>query len=60
MLVLVTYDVNTSSAAGQKRLRKVAKLCERYGLRVQNSVFEVLVDAAQLAVLKSVECYHKS
>ena len=53
MLVLVTYDVNTSSAAGQKRLRKVAKLCERYGLRVQNSVFEILVDAAQLAVLKS-------
>ena len=53
MLVLVTYDVNTSGAAGQKRLRKVAKLCERYGLRVQNSVFEVLVDAAQLAVLKS-------
>ena len=53
MLVLVTYDVNTSNAAGQKRLRKVAKLCERYGLRVQNSVFEVLVDAAQLAVLKS-------
>ena len=53
MLVLVTYDVNTSSAAGQKRLRKVAKLCERDGLRVQNSVFEVLVDAAQLAVLKS-------
>ena len=53
MLVLVTYDVNTSSAAGQKRLRKVAKLCERYGLRVQNSVYEVLVDAAQLAVLKS-------
>ena len=53
MLVLVTYDVNTSSAAGQKRLRKVAKLCERYGLRVQNSVFEVLGDAAQLAVLKS-------
>ena len=53
MLVLVTYDVNTENAEGQKRLRKVAKLCERYGLRVQNSVFEVLVDAAQLAVLKS-------
>ena len=34
MLMLVTYDVNTSGAAGQKRLRKVAKLCERYGLRV--------------------------
>lgn len=46
MLMLVTYDVNTSSSAGQKRLRKVAKLCERYGLRVQNSVFELLVDAA--------------
>lgn len=53
MLMLVTYDVNTSSPAGQKRLRKVAKLCERYGLRVQNSVFELLVDAAQLATLKA-------
>lgn len=53
MLMLVTYDVNTSGSAGQRRLRKVAKLCERYGLRVQNSVFEILVDAAQLAVLKS-------
>ena len=53
MLVLVTYDVNVSSAAGQRRLRKVAKLCERHGLHVQNSVFEVLVDAAQLAKLKN-------
>lgn len=53
MLMLATYDVNTSSPAGQKRLRKVAKLCERYGLRVQNSVFELLVDPAQLATLKS-------
>ena len=53
MLVIVTYDVNVSDAAGQKRLRKVAKLCERYGLRVQNSVFEVLVDAAQLETLKA-------
>ena len=53
MLMLVTYDVNTSSSAGQKRLRKVAKLCERYGLRVQNSVFELLVDAAQLSTLKA-------
>ena len=52
-MVLVTYDVITSSTVGQKRLRKVAKLCERYGLRVQNSVFEVLVDAAQSSVLKS-------
>ena len=54
MFVLVTYDVNTSDRAGQKRLRKVAKLCERYGIRVQNSVFEVLVDAAQMETLKAV------
>ena len=53
MLIVVTYDVNVSNPSGQKRLRKVAKLCERYGLRVQNSVFEILVDAAQLAKLKA-------
>ncbi|MBQ0134227.1 MAG: CRISPR-associated endonuclease Cas2 [Clostridiales bacterium] len=53
MFVLITYDVCTSDPAGAKRLRKVSKLCERYGMRVQNSVFEVLVDAAQLAVLKA-------
>lgn len=53
MFVLVTYDVNASDRAGQKRLRKVAKLCERYGIRVQNSVFEVLVDAAQMETLKA-------
>ena len=52
MMLVVTYDVDTSDAAGQKRLRKVAKICERHGMRVQNSVFEVLVDAAQLVVLK--------
>lgn len=52
MLVLVTYDVNVEQTSGQKRLRSVAKLCERYGIRVQNSVFEVLVDAAQLTCLK--------
>lgn len=52
MMLVVTYDVDTSDAAGQKRLRKVAKICERYGMRVQNSVIEVLVDAAQLVVLK--------
>lgn len=52
MLVVITYDVNTITAAGEKRLRRVAKLCERYGVRVQNSVFEVLVDAAQLTALK--------
>lgn len=53
MMLVITYDVNTTTDSGQKRLRKVAKLCERYGMRVQNSVFEVLVDAAQLVVLKS-------
>ena len=53
MMMLVTYDVDTSDAAGAKRLRKVAKTCERYGVRVQNSVFEVLVTPAQLVSLKA-------
>lgn len=53
MVIVITYDVNTTEDGGAKRLRKVAKLCERYGIRVQNSVFEVTVDAAQLVVLKS-------
>lgn len=52
-MLVVAYDVDTSNAAGQKRLRKVAKICERHGVRVQNSVFEVLVDTAQLVVLKN-------
>ena len=43
-MVVITYDVNTETAAGQKRLRKVAKVCQNYGQRVQNSVFECLVD----------------
>lgn len=53
MLVLVTYDVDTTTLAGQKRLRKVAKVCENYGQRVQRSVFECLVDAAQARILKA-------
>lgn len=52
MLLVVTYDVDTGNKSGEKRLRKVAKICERYGMRVQNSVFEVIVDASQLIVLK--------
>ena len=40
MWVLVTYDVNTEKAAGRRRLRRVAKICEGYGTRVQKSVFE--------------------
>ncbi len=53
MLLVIAYDVNTSNSSGEKRLRKVAKICEKYGMRVQNSVFEVLVDSAQLITLKS-------
>ena len=53
MLVLVTYDVNTETAAGRKRLRKVAKAFVDHGQRVQNSVFECLLDAAQYAVFKA-------
>lgn len=52
-MVLVTYDVNTETSAGKKRLRKVAKQCQNYGQRVQNSVFECLVDPVKFAQLKS-------
>lgn len=52
MLVLITYDVSTVSSEGKKRLRKVSKECQNYGQRVQNSVFECNVDAAQYASLK--------
>lgn len=48
MMVLITYDVNTETEAGKKRLRKVAKECENYGQRVQNSVFECIIDLARL------------
>lgn len=51
-MVLVTYDVETVSKAGRKRLRQVAKTCENRGQRVQNSVFECLIDPAQFAELK--------
>lgn len=53
MLVLITYDVSVVDSGGQKRLRHVAKACEDYGQRVQNSVFECLVDPAQLVMLKN-------
>lgn len=52
MYILITYDVSTSDPQGAKRLRKVARICQNYGQRVQNSVFECLVDPAQFAVLK--------
>ena len=52
MLVLITYDVSTQDAAGKKRLRKVAKECVNYGKRVQNSVFECILNPSQLLILK--------
>ena len=54
MLVLITYDVNTADASGAKRLRKVAKQCVNYGRRVQNSVFECEMDAAQCRLVKEI------
>ena len=53
MLVLITYDVNTEDAAGRKRLRRIAKQCVDYGQRVQNSVFECLLDASQCKTLQA-------
>lgn len=53
MLVLITYDVNTVDSDGKRRLRQVAKQCVRHGQRVQNSVFECLLDATQYKLLKA-------
>ena len=53
MLVLITYDVNTQTAAGRKRLRKVAKQCVNYGQRVQNSVFECQLDSTKYRQVKA-------
>lgn len=52
MMVLIAYDVNTESAEGRRRLRRVANVCENFGQRVQNSVFECLVDPAQWVSLR--------
>ena len=52
MMVLVTYDVATADSAGQRRLRRVAKLCKNYGQRVQYSVFECILDPAQWTRLR--------
>ena len=54
MLVVISYDVNTEDAAGRRRLRRVAKQCVNYGQRVQNSVFECLLDAAQCRRLEGI------
>ena len=53
MMVLVTYDVNTVEPGGTRRLRQVAKACQDYGQRVQNSVFEIELDPAQWTTLKA-------
>jgi CRISPR-associated protein Cas2 len=53
MMVLITYDVNTETAIARKRLRHVAKTCENRGQRVQNSVFECLIDPAQWVELRT-------
>ncbi len=52
MLILVTYDVEVNSEDGARRLRKVSRICENYGVRVQNSVFECIVDNLQFEMLK--------
>lgn len=54
MLVLITYDVDTTSADGCRRLRKVARQCVNYGQRVQNSVFECHMDAAKCREVKAI------
>ena len=53
MLVLVSYDVRTVDEAGRRRLRRVARMCEDRGQRVQNSVFECLVDASQWVLFRA-------
>lgn len=53
MLVLITYDVNTTDLSGARRLRRIAKECQNYGQRVQNSVFECVVDGATFVVLQN-------
>ena len=56
MLVLISYDVNTQDAAERRRLRLIAKQCVNYGQRVQNSVFECILDAAQCRQLQHKLC----
>ena len=54
LLVLITYDVNTETKEGRRRLQKVAKQCVNYGIRVQNSVFECVLDAAEFRKVKQI------
>ncbi len=52
MMVLITYDVTTESPEGRRRLRRVARVCQNYGQRVQKSVFECVVDPARWTELR--------
>lgn len=52
MMIVVTYDVNTETPAGRRRLRRVARACMKYGQRVQNSVFECSVSSSDYVVLR--------
>jgi CRISPR-associated protein Cas2 len=56
MMILVSYDISTMTAAGEKRLRKIAKACRDLGQRVQYSVFEVEVEPAQWVALRQRLC----
>ena len=56
MFVLITYDIKIETKADQKRLRRVAKLCQNFGQRVQNSVFECQIDSVNLRILKHELC----
>ena len=53
MMVLVSYDVATTTKAGRRRLRRVARICENFGQRVQNSVFECLLDPSEWVGVKN-------
>lgn len=53
ILVLIIYDIHTETADGRKRLRQIARKCESVGKRVQHSVFECLLDAAQFRYLQT-------
>jgi CRISPR-associated protein Cas2 len=53
MMIVVTYDVDTTTTSGERRLRNVAKECVNYGQRVQNSVFECLIDETHFIILRN-------
>lgn len=53
MMIVITYDVNTTFKEGRQRLSKVAKVCQDYGTRVQNSVFECVLDSSQVELVKN-------